>query len=972
MQHQSRSSGLMQHRTILELDRERMARVRSSGSVASRPHKERRHFAQHSHDQQVLEQMVHVLAHSETTDGQGAGERIASHSAVQQAQMYAMCMQELVLQIGDVSPKLAELCGTLWHGFVGLFKRALGGEETRHMKEAKAHAVSRVELKAAEGDAEHWEKQCQEWRARALELQQELDEKGRDLLKTGKQLFHEQEEAGRLRNLLESRIMIGRGERAANSAAEEMAAGLEEMDELAAEAHAQATSAGKVADNLRMMVRCVGQVQTNVSFEDAEVQTDLDGVDLEAAGVGAGAGGHGGGRQPRRRATQFETAGGGAAPAQGEEAGGGGGGGAASGGGGGGGTSKPRRRPTSPTSPVGRRPTSPTSAVGRRPTSPPEATGGPGHAPTTVGVAPVLGRVRPRGGHTHPLQRLATRKGSKAKAAQALPRRMTDRLCFQYLTEAAHLPAPVRLDDVVYEHWLTIYGMKRLAERYLLGFIAGIRAHAPLSTRCALFGALLGVSSAVRMTREEAELVCAAYGRLQREAFDKEPHHAGVRHGGEGAAHPRTDHAATAAARGGAAHDDYGELVECSETGQVRCSAAAAGRTVRSIFARLSESRPDAYARVAKAAEALQVADGKGRPSVDVDELVRALLEAWRAERVAMRDEAAALFTAGDVNGDGELSLDEFGAILALLSPEGAGAKLDEARVMAAFRACLARAAADEEAGGGAGAQPVEGISSAVFVAVMEEQGLIGVKLEAAAGAGAGAGGGAGPTSGASAGGGGPHSGLSTAATAPPSLLPSAASAASSSPTASPARGRGKGRKGAQVAVDPAAKEAAVRQKRKSAVSLSLLELTWEHNGAKIQEGLAELLVGLSELAPPSPPPTAGARKGGRRATGDGGADSAESLRLECETLSVRLAQIKQDLQQTSDPEAGWKAFRAVAQKFERLETRFWVLKTSTPPQPVPEDVADAPAPAALALQKSSEELDAEEHRRKVKRDFLW
>ena len=80
--------------------------------------------------QQQLQQMVRILVHGETVEGD-EGKRMALQGPVEQAQMYAVCMQELSLLVSSHSPTLADLCGTLWHGFVGLFRKSLAGEEAQ-------------------------------------------------------------------------------------------------------------------------------------------------------------------------------------------------------------------------------------------------------------------------------------------------------------------------------------------------------------------------------------------------------------------------------------------------------------------------------------------------------------------------------------------------------------------------------------------------------------------------------------------------------------------------------------------------------------------------------------------------------------------------------------------------------------------------------------------------------------------------
>ena len=46
------------------------------------------------------------------------------------------------------------------------------------------------------------------------------------------------------------------------------------------------------------------------------------------------------------------------------------------------------------------------------------------------------------------------------------------------------------MEDFVYDHFLAIFGAKKMAEKYLHGFIVGVRALAEEeATRCTVFGA---------------------------------------------------------------------------------------------------------------------------------------------------------------------------------------------------------------------------------------------------------------------------------------------------------------------------------------------------------------------------------------------------------------------------------------------------------------------------------------------------
>ena len=234
--------------------------------------------------QQQLQQMVRVLVHGETVEGH-EGKRLALQGAVEQAQMYAVCMQELSLLVGSHSPTLAELCGTLWHGFVGLFRRSLAGEEVQLAREVAAHQRCNTQLRETQEDAGHFEAEAAALRERALELQMALDDKGRQLAKASTALWRERQTTERLRSLCEDDAGIhapaaeGADGVVTSSPVTLLTADVQQLGALVDAAEAEAGQAGKMADNLRRFVRGVGQVDF-VKRSDAEVQTNLRGSDI--------------------------------------------------------------------------------------------------------------------------------------------------------------------------------------------------------------------------------------------------------------------------------------------------------------------------------------------------------------------------------------------------------------------------------------------------------------------------------------------------------------------------------------------------------------------------------------------------------------------------------------------------------------------------------------------------------------------
>ena len=99
-----------------------------------KPKTRQRIFAAHTHDMQLLQQMVSVLtARAARTQGRDRG--IAQAGLIEEGQLYAVCMQQLATQVAVHSPALSQLAGELFHGFVGLYKRTIDAQEGRLARE---------------------------------------------------------------------------------------------------------------------------------------------------------------------------------------------------------------------------------------------------------------------------------------------------------------------------------------------------------------------------------------------------------------------------------------------------------------------------------------------------------------------------------------------------------------------------------------------------------------------------------------------------------------------------------------------------------------------------------------------------------------------------------------------------------------------------------------------------------------------
>ena len=87
-------------------------RSSASGSALELLHRSRqRTHAAHVHDLQLLRQMVSVLVHKETVEGEPS-DGLSGAGLVEEAQLYAVCMQELCSLVALNAPALAEISGS--------------------------------------------------------------------------------------------------------------------------------------------------------------------------------------------------------------------------------------------------------------------------------------------------------------------------------------------------------------------------------------------------------------------------------------------------------------------------------------------------------------------------------------------------------------------------------------------------------------------------------------------------------------------------------------------------------------------------------------------------------------------------------------------------------------------------------------------------------------------------------------------
>ncbi len=168
---------------------------------------------------------------------------------------------------------------------------------------------------------------------------------------------------------------------------------------------------------------------------------------------------------------------------------------------------------------------------------------------------------------------------------------------------------------------------------------------------------------------------------------------------------------------------------------QLLCLRTSAIKVIRTLFAPIHSLHPETFDALVAAAEALATTR-KGKSVVDVDAVVALTLEHWTAGREGMREAAAALFAAADVNNDGHLSYDEFTQLVLLIHPAAS-----EGRIYTAFRECIDLSAegratdayVEAEMPMQAGLAAGQGISAGIFVTVIEVHGLLGVTLSSEA-----------------------------------------------------------------------------------------------------------------------------------------------------------------------------------------------------------------------------------------------
>ena len=106
-------------------------------------------FAAHSHETQQLQQMVSLLTSRANTRVRGG---ISDAGLMEECQLYALCMQELGVQLAVHSPALSETSGQLYTGFVQLFRRSVQQQEARLSKERDAHQLTRMALSDADSE----------------------------------------------------------------------------------------------------------------------------------------------------------------------------------------------------------------------------------------------------------------------------------------------------------------------------------------------------------------------------------------------------------------------------------------------------------------------------------------------------------------------------------------------------------------------------------------------------------------------------------------------------------------------------------------------------------------------------------------------------------------------------------------------------------------------------------------------------
>ena len=663
-------------------------------------------FAAHAHDTQLLQHMVAVLT-ARAARPHGRERSIANAGLMEEGQLYAVCMQELAAQMAVHSPALSEMSGQLFHGFIGLFQRSVAHQEQRLAREREAHEKTRVQLKEAQGESEHWKELKDDIEKKLTNARRLIDDKDRSISTMEKRVHEALSEARRASSQLEEHLGVSTGKMGSKGSRAYAALhsgskkkkggggggehGIPEGDilmggALAAlgadgqpleqggggggeedddgEAAAKRYEEEKRLKNAMMVDAATDGVRKRVADLEAFLKTAL--TDAELTGRAAEylrrlvrtVGAVDFGRTGDVRSVDTQTGEDLLQPSEDQ---------------------KKRRK----------------SKRGSKDEGKEE---GPGESP----IERMLRLSR------------AGKLKLEGENARLLPPRIASRTVMQLMLDKATRGATESLPDFLYNFYLHMYGVKKLAEQNLIALILSCIEHQDAFKRLKTFVEVCGMLKEPSDNDASAEMACNMYYELNMVINQYNSELSGT-----------------------PAWLTENKLPNGEDGNVAVCLASACRRTVRSLFAHIHSLHVETFDEIVNAMEDMTT-DRKGKQVVDIDDLISDLLAKWVAGRQALREQVAALFSAGDVNNDGVLSFDEFTALVKVVLPAAS-----EERIWRAFRECIDMSPSEyEHAMLSESVQPmsalpgidhimVGGISSEVFVNVIEVHGLLGANLSA-------------------------------------------------------------------------------------------------------------------------------------------------------------------------------------------------------------------------------------------------
>lgn len=749
------------------------------------PKTRQRVFAAHATDAKHLQQMVSVLtARAGRTSNRDRG--IQNAGLIEEGQLYAVCMQELASQLSVHSPVLSDLAGQLFHGFISFFQRSLKAEEFRLEREREAHHATRVQLRAATSETEHWRAHKDEVDRKLNAEQRKMQDKERLVAQLEKRVYDATGEVQRMRQQLEQHLGVSAGKdkkkkrmliRAAEGASSGQEAGRVDAQGAPGTGRAAGAAGGGGAGGAR------GAGATG-GAHDGEEGDEEDGERKGGAGHGAGQGATG--------ANDGEAA-------------------APDGDGGG------KKMMTFKEEVMG----SALEAMGTNEAGIEhhdlEADAEESEAETRKKTMRMLGHasetMRARVADINEFLRGAASDAEITGRAADHLRRMVRTVGAVDYDALSAKSDKTREAEVQTEDYLegnpNVVRKKQRRRSVRRGSLSGsgpqdgaVDAEPPMERllRLSRMGKLRlegGVDSKILppriASRTVMQLMLDKASRGQSESLPEFTynfylHMYGVKRLAEqnlsslllscamhGAAYPRLGtfckvcgvleeppshadadtelvcnmyaelnaviHAYNKTLTGGPATIAAHRLETGDDGEGMMCLKAQCVDKVQQLFAHINSLHTETYGEIIASIDDLVSTRGKGKDLkeiVDVDRLVAETLARWHAGRYALREQVSALFSAGDVNNDGVLSFDEFTQIVKLVLP---AATPD--RIWATFRDCVEASGTDGEgdgSGGGGGGGGVDaanglpeggGITAEVFVSVVETHGLLGACLSA-------------------------------------------------------------------------------------------------------------------------------------------------------------------------------------------------------------------------------------------------